>query len=552
MAVLEQLYRYTPLEESFSINNVALVDGGPRTLGLLDLMRVYIGHRIEVVTRRTRYRLARREERLHLVEGLLIAILDIDRVIAIIRGSDDTDAARTGLMAAFAPQPGAGRLHPRAAAAPPHPVLHHRARVGGAAAARRDRAAARRCSPTRSASAQVVSDELGQAVRAVRHPAPHPADGGDAVPPPKSVEGAADLRDPGRRLPRAALDERPRGARRPAGAAARSSGRAAASRARRDRVRGRRHEPRRARRGHEPRPPRPVHPGRPARGARRLGAAGRGHADRRLPGARRRRSGCSRSCALDGDPIALGTATGVVKRVAMGPWPNKPAFEIIVAQAGRRGRRRRARPRGREPRVHRLRRPAAALPGGRRAAAGRGRRRHGGHLAERRREGDRLRGRRRGDRVVATVSATDGDRRGPRAGRGKVTSLLDFPAKGRATGGVRAQTLGRGETGVRVAWVGPAPVLAAGHGRRRAAVPGRRGARATPRAAARERRRGVRHRPALTAPCRASRLAVRMRIVTPLAHAQLGAPHVLGDAVRATPPAATRRCGRGSACSSSA
>src|SRR5690606_4951367 len=68
-AVLEQLFRYTPLEDSFSINNVALVDGQPRTLGLKELLRVYLQHRIEVVTRRSRYRLARRNERLHLVRG---------------------------------------------------------------------------------------------------------------------------------------------------------------------------------------------------------------------------------------------------------------------------------------------------------------------------------------------------------------------------------------------------------------------------------------------------------------------------------------------------
>lgn len=100
-AVLEQLYRYTPLEDGFGINNVALVDGGPRTLGLRDLLQVYIDHRIQVVTRRSKYRLARRKERLHLVEGLLIAILDIDRVIAIIRGSDDAETARKELQSAF-------------------------------------------------------------------------------------------------------------------------------------------------------------------------------------------------------------------------------------------------------------------------------------------------------------------------------------------------------------------------------------------------------------------------------------------------------------------
>jgi DNA gyrase subunit A len=99
--VLQQLYRLTPLEDGFSINNVALVDGRPQTLGLREMLRVYLDHRIQVVTRRSQYRLARRQERLHLVEGLLIAILDIDEVIQVIRGSDDTAQARTRLMEVF-------------------------------------------------------------------------------------------------------------------------------------------------------------------------------------------------------------------------------------------------------------------------------------------------------------------------------------------------------------------------------------------------------------------------------------------------------------------
>ncbi|PKI93008.1 DNA topoisomerase IV [Actinomycetales bacterium SN12] len=100
-AVLEQLFRFTPLEESFSINNVALVDGQPRTLGLKELLRVYLQHRVEVVTRRSRYRLARRNERLHLVRGLLVAILDIDEVIQVIRSSDDSETARSRLQQVF-------------------------------------------------------------------------------------------------------------------------------------------------------------------------------------------------------------------------------------------------------------------------------------------------------------------------------------------------------------------------------------------------------------------------------------------------------------------
>ena len=100
-AVLEQLYRLTPMEDSFGINNVALVDGQPRTLGLRDLLRVYVDFRLDVVRRRTAFRLRRREERLHLVEGLLVAILDIDQVIAIIRSSDDAEAARGRLEQVF-------------------------------------------------------------------------------------------------------------------------------------------------------------------------------------------------------------------------------------------------------------------------------------------------------------------------------------------------------------------------------------------------------------------------------------------------------------------
>ena len=100
-AVLEQLYRFTPLEDSFSINNVALVDGQPQTLGLKPLLRVYLDHRLEVVTRRSAFRLAKRKDRLHLVEGLLIAILDIDEVIQVIRTSDDSETARSRLMQVF-------------------------------------------------------------------------------------------------------------------------------------------------------------------------------------------------------------------------------------------------------------------------------------------------------------------------------------------------------------------------------------------------------------------------------------------------------------------
>ena len=100
-AVLEELYRLTPMEDTFGINNVALVDGQPRLLGLRELLQIYVDHRIEVVRRRTEFRRRKREDRMHLVDGLLIALLNIDEVIQVIRTSDDAAAAKERLMAVF-------------------------------------------------------------------------------------------------------------------------------------------------------------------------------------------------------------------------------------------------------------------------------------------------------------------------------------------------------------------------------------------------------------------------------------------------------------------
>jgi DNA gyrase subunit A len=100
-AVLAELYRLTPMEETFGINNVALVDGQPRVLGLRELLSIYLDHRIEVVRRRSEFRRRKREDRLHLVDGLMIALLDIDEVIGVIRSSDDSAAAKQRLMAVF-------------------------------------------------------------------------------------------------------------------------------------------------------------------------------------------------------------------------------------------------------------------------------------------------------------------------------------------------------------------------------------------------------------------------------------------------------------------
>lgn len=99
--VLENLYKLTPLEDAFSINAVALVGGKPRTLGLRELLQVFINHRIEVVTRRSNFRKEKAATRLNLVEGLLKAIIDIDKVVKIVRGSDDAAEAKAGLIKAF-------------------------------------------------------------------------------------------------------------------------------------------------------------------------------------------------------------------------------------------------------------------------------------------------------------------------------------------------------------------------------------------------------------------------------------------------------------------
>ncbi|MEN9517132.1 MAG: hypothetical protein RLZZ159_998 [Actinomycetota bacterium] len=99
--VLENLYKLTPLEDAFSINAVALVNGKPKTLGLKELLQVFVNHRIEVVTRRSNFRKEKASARLNLVDGLLKAIIDIDKVVKIVRGSDDAAEAKEALIKSF-------------------------------------------------------------------------------------------------------------------------------------------------------------------------------------------------------------------------------------------------------------------------------------------------------------------------------------------------------------------------------------------------------------------------------------------------------------------
>ena len=99
--LLEQLYRLTPMEDSITINAVALVDGQPKTLGLRELLDQFVQHRLDVVRRRSRFRRTKAADRLHLVEGLLIAIIDIDEVIELIRASENAGEARDRLIEVF-------------------------------------------------------------------------------------------------------------------------------------------------------------------------------------------------------------------------------------------------------------------------------------------------------------------------------------------------------------------------------------------------------------------------------------------------------------------
>ena len=99
--VLNKLYKYTSLQSSFSVNNIALVNGKPQMLNLKEMIHYFVEHRHDVVVRRTTYELRKAEERAHILEGLIIASDNIDEVIAIIRGSENPDAARVNLIKRF-------------------------------------------------------------------------------------------------------------------------------------------------------------------------------------------------------------------------------------------------------------------------------------------------------------------------------------------------------------------------------------------------------------------------------------------------------------------
>ena len=462
-AVLEQLYRLTPLEESFGINNVALVGGHPLTLGLKELLRVFLDHRLEVVTRRSRYRLERRRERLHLVDGMLVAILDIDEVIQVIRTSDETEQARSRLMeifdlsqvqAEYILELRLRRLTKfsrielekeqaqlRAEIAELELILADPARLRALVSDELDDVAERFGTPRRTlltqahasvatttsrrsapvleiadAPCRILLSTTGRAIRVdlgdepvlntTRRRSKHDAIRSVVTTTSRTEVGAVTNR--GRLIRFTAVDL----------------------------------------------PSVPENSIQLAAGARISEYLGVTDKKERVVGI----------VAIDSAlPVALGTAQGVVKRVAPGGWPVRPDIEIIALKPG-------------DEVVgvaqgddadelvfvstdaQLLHFPASAVRPQGIAAGGMA----GINLSS----GSRVLyfgavspGT---DAVVATVSTSTATIAGTDPGRAKVSALSEFPGKGRATGGVRAHSFLKGEDALALAWVGAAPATAVG------------------------------------------------------------------------------------------
>ncbi|WP_066518730.1 DNA gyrase/topoisomerase IV subunit A [Curtobacterium ammoniigenes] len=469
-AVLEQLYRHTPLEEGFGINNVALVDGSPRTLGLRDLLDVYVRHRLDVVTRRSRYRLARRRERLHLVEGLLIAILDIDEVIDVIRSSDDADAARGRLQQVFdlsevqaeyilelrlrrltkfsRIELESERDALQAEIAALEALLASDASLRHQVAVELSDVAERFGTPRRT-----LLTEADAPVRGGRKAAADPADlqiadapcrlllsttgrlvRVDLPPQDDSVEQSRAVRAP-RRTKHDAVRSSVLASTRASVGALTSAGRVVRFS--------------------------PVDVPAVPPAAVRLDAGVRAVEYLGLTSA-------ETVVALveftTETPLAIGTAQGVVKRVVPGPWPDKPDFPVVSLKAG-------DHVVGAAParddtdlifvasNAQLLRFPASAVrPQGLPAGGMSGMSLAGGAsviwfgaVAP---DAD--------EPIVVTVSSSSSTLAGTDPGRAKLSALAEFPRKGRATQGVRAHAFLKGEDTIALAWVGGAPAHAVG------------------------------------------------------------------------------------------
>jgi DNA gyrase subunit A len=465
-AVLEQLYRLTPLEDSFNINNVALVDGGPRTLGLRELLQVYVDHRLSVVTRRSQYRLARRRERLHLVEGLLVAILDIDEVIQVIRTSDDSEAARNRLVEVFdLSQVQAeyilelrlrrltrfSRIELEAERDELHreieeleAILSDPARIRRVVSDELEATAEKFGTPRRTLLTEARPSIATTSSRSSRAAAPdlEIADAPCRVF--LSTTGRAirvDLPEDGTELPAAKRRSKHDAIRTTLDTTSRAEIGAVTSLGRLIRFTA------------VDLPSVPANSVQLAAGARISDYLALGNKKERVLGL---------VSLTSEEPIALGTAQGVVKRVAPG-FPAKPDFEIIALKTG-----------DEVVGVHQgpesddlvfvttdaqlLHFPASAVRPQGISAAGMA----GMNISARASAIFFGAVDPAGDVVVATVSGSSAVLPGTDAGRAKVSMLSEFPGKGRATGGVRAHSFLKGEDALTVAWAGVAPATAVG------------------------------------------------------------------------------------------
>ncbi|PPF85227.1 DNA topoisomerase IV [Subtercola sp. Z020] len=498
-AVLEQLYRQTPLEDSFNINNVALVNGSPQTLGLKELLQVYVDHRIQVTTRRTQFRLTKRRERLHLLLGLLIAILDIDEVIQVIRNSDDTDQARTRLISVF-------DLDTLQADYILELRLRRLTRFSRIELeTERDQLMKEiehleALLANRSLIRQTVSEELDEVADVLGTPRrtlltearPAPASTAAARREQVSLELAdvpcrvflsttgrtmrVDLPTPAELVSGggesdggdAALLPRPSGA--PARRSKHDAVRSVVDTTTRTEIGAVTTTGRVLRMSVLDLPVAPPNSVQLGAGVRIADYLTLGRGERVIA-----------LVSLTSDqPIALGTRLGTVKRVTPGDWPNKPDFELITLKAG-------------DEVVGAVQAPetanlvfvasdaqllhypsSAVRPQGRLAGGMAGislstgasviafsavdaavqqqAEAIEGELAEG--SAPRI--------VVATVATSSGTLPGTDAGSAKVSEFGEFPSKGRGTGGVRAHRFLRGEDALQLAWVGPAPALAVG------------------------------------------------------------------------------------------
>ena len=468
-AVLEQLYRYTPLEDQFNINAVALVDGGPRTLGLRELLQVYLDHRISVVTRRSQFRLARREERLHLVEGLLIAILDIDEVIQVIRASDDGEQARTRLMDVFdlsqlqaeyilelrlrrltrfsRIELEAERDQLRAEIAALKELLASPVRLRELVSSELDEVAERFGTPRRTLLTEAppsiatagsrragpvleVADVpcrvlLSTTGRVIRVDLADTTDAG------QSTESPA---RPGRRSKHDAIRSVVTTTSRTEIGAITNLGRLI------------RFSP----------VDLPVAP----ENSIQLGAGRKIEEYMALADRKERVLGI---VTLESEnSIAIGTRQGVVKRIAVASWPNRPEFEVIALKPGDQVL---GVAQGRDSDelvfitslAQLLHFPAASVRPQGVAAGG-----VSGVSLGAKDAAIFFTSLDPAGAVVATVSTNSTTLAGTDPGRAKVSGFSEFPGKGRATGGVRAHAFLKGEDSLSLAWAGPAPALPVG------------------------------------------------------------------------------------------